>query len=401
MSERSFKKKHFLYINLDGFASYYFEGVESRYPAFYDLISQSAYFTSCYSSIPSITVPMQVAIVTAASSSTTQNCYQYYDRENKEIVYTKRLNQAQTIGELYKENNMSMLSIQQFAVENHGCTAQDPNYLYLQPGGDYKTRFDMLIKYYKSKTIASFTFENYHDAVLLYCDDLDTVGHNGKLPIALSEEQRVKNVRKRLSAIDAKLAQLITTLKEVGLYEDITLLITADHGMVHYQGPSKLTTLIEDIEKITNLKVTSDVKEEADILLIGNTIQCQLYYLKEKGTNQEFLKTELEKKEYVEKVLTSKGLSEEKVARSYADMLISPKEGYAFFNNDKLPKNYIGASHDSLNIKAQKVFALIKHKDIVPAAYAEPIKITNLIPTILKLDNFPSLKTADYGSVIW
>ena len=401
MSERSLKKKHFLYINLDGFASYHLEGTRSLYPSLQELISQSVYFTSCYSSIPSITVPMQVAIVTGASNSITQNCYQYYDRESKEIVYTKRLNKAKTIAELYLENNLSMLSIQQFAVENHGCTAQDPKHLYLQPGGDYKTRFDMLNKYYKSKTIDSYTFESYHDAVLLYCDDLDTVGHNGKLPIALSEEQRVKNVRKRLSAIDAKLAQLITTLKEVGLYEDMTMLITADHGMVHYQAPSKLTILIDDIEKITHLKVTSNIKEEADILLIGNTIQCQLYTNGKRKLNSRALGKLNRKKDYVEKVLSSNELAFEKVAKNYADMIISPKEGYAFFIDDKLPKGYVGASHDSLNDKAQKVFAMIKHKDLIPSMYEEKVKITNLIPTILKLDNFPSLKTADYGSVIW
>jgi len=130
----------FIYINLDGFAKYYFDLIDNKQqklPAISKLIADGTFFENVSTGIPSITYPMQSSLVSGAYSDTTGNCYQYLDRESNNLVLCKRLNKAQTIGERLKEMHIPFVSIQQFALEEKGCTKEDNDYLYLQPGGDY------------------------------------------------------------------------------------------------------------------------------------------------------------------------------------------------------------------------------------------------------------------------
>ncbi len=389
------KERYLLYMNFDGFADYYYTGSENRFPSLTSFIKESVRFTSCYSSIPSITVPMQCAIVTGTTSAKTHNCFKYYDRSSREVVFCKRRDDAETVAESFARNGKTVLSIQQFAVENHGCSRTDEDHLYIQPEKDFAHRFDILIDYFKNCRVPGFEFSSYRDAVLFYIDDLDSDGHNHHAPFAHTEAERVEKVQRKLELIDKRLGELIELLKELGLYEKTTILLTADHGMVGFNTPSYKERLIRDLSDITGLKVTADVEKasENDFLIIGDTIQAQVYFMTEKAREAK-LKAQVEALHYVEAVLTRAELDEIGIASEYADLLISPKAGVCFFAPDNLPRDVRFASHDSLSDEAQHVFALVHDPNVEPKVINEKICIIDLIPSCLSLLGYPKLKDA-------
>ena len=383
-------KKHLLYINLDGFAYYLYSNNPDRFPHLRALASSSTFFASCYSSIPSITVPMQVGIVTGKKCGETGNCYQYFDKDTRSIVKTGRLNKSKTVAQLLAENGYRVLSIQQFAVENHGCTAFDEDHLYIQPGGDAVNRFKILQDYYESLSLPGHSFDSLHDMVLFYADDLDSAGHNYK-EHQNTEEERVENVRRKLDVIDRELGKTLNIIDKKGLMDSITILLTADHGMVSYTTPSLLPILVDDLSKKTGYKVSSDITDSPDIFLLPTTIECQGYILNDIVEEEKVLSA-LKQLEYVEVVLSKKDLEKEGVLDSFGDFLISPVKGAAFYIGlDQIPEGVILASHDSLNEEAQHVFALIFSSGEKPCALKEKYQIQSLMDIALRLSSLPVL----------
>lgn len=383
-------KKHLLYINLDGFGKYYFHGCEARFPNLAELVRHSMYFEDCHSLIPSITVPMQCCIVSGTTSKYTNNCYQFYCAETGRVVKCGRHNNAQTVAELLSGKGYSVLSVQQFSVENHGCSDSDMQHLYLQPGGDCRNRFSLLRDYYSSLRIGNTQFGKLHDMVMLYADDLDTVGHN-YIDHQDSEESRVENVRKRLEVIDEELGLLFDVLRKNGLIDEIVILITADHGMVGYHSPSALPELIDDLQKISGVVVSTSLDQKPDIFLLPGTIECQMYFLNKAKIDEKTIYKALGQLDYVEKVMDKDELECEGVMPEFADMLVSPVEGKAFYADEDNDPDHIFASHDSLNDKARKVFALIFSSGENGVVVKEKFYINNLMNIALKHAGLPLL----------
>ena len=168
-----------LYINLDGLGAYYLQtpDAERRFPALHRLMRSGVFFENAYTGIPSITYPMQCAIVSGCYSAGTGNCDKYYDRAQNAIVPLRRYNRAQTVGELLREQNIPFVSIQQFALEDRGAQRDDPRALYVQPGGDYAVRFALLLELLTQGTLTlkekTRRFDEAPRAVFFYADDLD------------------------------------------------------------------------------------------------------------------------------------------------------------------------------------------------------------------------------------
>ncbi|MEG0754376.1 MAG: alkaline phosphatase family protein, partial [Angelakisella sp.] len=84
--------------------------------------------------------------------------------------------------------------------------------------------------------------EELPDAIFLYLDDLDIIGHNPLFCYADSEDKRIANVQKRLCEIDRYLVQMLDIMERRRLLDNTYILLTADHGMVSYRG-SKIEEL--------------------------------------------------------------------------------------------------------------------------------------------------------------
>lgn len=358
---------------------------------------------------------MQCALVSGATPSVTHNCYQYLDRSLNTIVPCLRHNDAQTVAELCRESQIKTLSIQQFALDGHGCSTTDKEHLYIEPGGDYNLRFDLLIELILTGklTLAEkrWEFEQLPEAIFLYCDDLDTIGHNNREPIMHSEEQRVAHVQHCLKGIDAKLGALISALEEKGLWQETTLLLATDHGMVHFIGKSKVEELAACIREVTGKKVAVGEPDEGwEILLVSSSIACQLYFASYTPEDALFLQEQLQQLPYVDQVLTKDELIDRGCDGRYADMLVSPVEGEWFACQQEQALTFPLASHDSLHDKAQQVFALIRSPYVREGGvYTQSATIADLMPTCLGLLSLPPLRDADgrdlseslRGGMIW
>ena len=173
--------------------------------------------------------------------------------------------------------------------------------------------------------------------------------------------------------------------------DSITILLTADHGMVSYTTPSLLPILVDDLSKKTGYKVSSDITDSPDIFLLPTTIECQGYILNDIVEEEKVLSA-LKQLEYVEVVLSKKDLEKEGVLDSFGDFLISPVKGAAFYIGlDQIPDGVILASHDSLNEEAQHVFALIFSSGEKPCVLKEKYQIQSLMDIALRLSSLPVL----------
>ena len=385
--------KRLLYINLDGFGKYYYDDMPDRtasLPGLARLKRRGCFFANAFTGIPSITFPMQSAIVSGCYSEGTGNCDKLWDREKNEVRLLQRMNSAETIGEVLAKRNRTSVSIQQFALENRGCSRDNPRRLYVQPGGDYRIRFDILERLLLKKEIEAETgkilYDELPEAIFLYIDDLDTLGHNsGRFPQS-SEQGRKAAVQERLREIDGRIGSLLDILEKQGEIEEFYLLLTTDHGMVAVTQDRTLE-LKEALERwgIAGIHCCwqGAVPRRTEALMTGHGIQCQLYLPRGMGTaEQEALKQYLEKLDFVEQVLTREELNKREVCTAYADMLVSPVEGVGF-SFGRLHPGRLYASHDSLHEKCLHIFAALAGPDI-KRDYVEttPVRNIDFIPAL-------------------
>ena len=395
-----------IYINLDGFGKYYYDDFLAKgnnLPAFQQLLLDGTLFEHAYTGIPSITFPMQAAILSGCPSGHTGNCFHYWDREKKKIISCGRFNRAETFGEVLKKHHIPCLSIQQFAEEDKGCAKTTPDNLYVQPGGNYQTRFDILFSVLKNRTIAlentTYTFKRLPNVIMLYADDFDTLGHNPPYIDAKTETQRVSAVQMLLKSVDDAIGELTSLLKQLHMFENTYLLITTDHGMVHYQGKTALLDIARHLERNgfgpVYLGDEAPNVRGAGIRLLTTGIQCQLYFLENPShALEEKVVGCLRNIPVVERVLNKQELKTRGTDPRFADILISPKEGYHFGPHDVAPGK-ISASHDSLHEKAQHIYAYLKGPGI-KKDYRETASVSNIdfFPTLCALLGLPPMQQA-------
>lgn len=395
-------KKRLIYINLDGFAWHLYQDVPDKkknLPGISGLIDSSTLFTDARTGIPSITVPMQTAILSGCYSAGTRNCYHYWDFESEQLVKTGRHNSAQTFGQVLLQAGRSCLSIQQFGEEDKGCRRDTPNNLYIQPAGDHHTRFDILFSLLSDHAFVyqgrRHVYPVLPDCIMLYADDLDTIGHNHGVSPAASEKERLHRVGERLRSIDSNIGRLTALLQSLGLWDSTYLLLTSDHGMVHCTGRSRAGELANFLESQgfgpVVLGENAANPDGSDALrLISTGIQCQLYLLKGRDTSlEQQIKQAVSRLPYVEAVLNSGELSDAGCDRRFAHLLISPVEG-EHFNTNKPEVIGIRASHDSMHEKCSHIFASLRGPGIRPG-HVRPEKTYNIdfIPTLCHLMDLP------------
>jgi arylsulfatase A-like enzyme len=395
-------EEYFIYINLDGFGKYYFDLLYDPFqslPYISYLIKEGIYFENAYTGVPSITFPMQCAILSGTYSVGTHNCYLYWDGKLNQIVYQGRQNDAETLGEVLRKQEIGFISIQQFALEDRGAEKGNKKYLYIQPSGDYETRFDLLIQLIQDHRLAiggeSYSYLELPHIMCLYIDDLDAIGHNKER--YKTENKRIEAVQRRLIQIDEKLGEVIEALKEKGIYDKTYILLTTDHGMVSFKGMSYVGRLIKAIKRLGFNKViacnTLKEDENFDVLITSTGIECQIYF-KELPSDLETIRQRLKQETYIEQILIKDEFKINGITEQMGDMIISPKEG-KHFNVEYRYIPILMASHDSLNEKAQHIFSVLKGPNLKKGyTYEKRVKNIDFIPTIAYLLGLPSLKNA-------
>jgi len=378
-------EKCVVYINWDGFAWYYYELANrndvSKTPVIDSLIKQGVLFINAYTGIPSITNPMQSAIVSGAWPAATGNCYKYYDKEKKMVIQFRRDNKAENIAEAAVRQGLSIASIHQFILENRGTKAGDPRRPYIQVGShtDYEARFNAAIKLIKGEPVGRGScrvkLEKTPGFIAIYMDDLDGIGHNGRLTCRLvsapTEVKRLKNVVNRLQQMDRKLGEFIQACKDMGIYESMSFILTSDHGMAPFgqqgrrsddYGISKLPDLVNSIRRLGyNTEVLSGgekPKKDTRIVIVTAGLEVQLSFTGDYTyKDTENIIDGIKSKAYIGQIMKKDEMTERGAMDGFADLLISPGVPYSFKTESRRYK--ARGQHDSLDDRAQHIFSIM------------------------------------------
>lgn len=376
-----------VYINWDGFAWFYYtlanQGGTTRTPVINRLLEEGVLFENAYTGIPSITNPMQAAIVSGTWPAVTGNCYMYFDKSKNRAVQFRRDNKAETIAEAAVRQNLTVASIHQFILQNRGTVEGDIKKPYIQVGENAgcEARFDAAIKLIRNQPVGQGKSEVRLDHlprfIAIYMDDLDGVGHNNKAVYGMlradTEEKRLLNILETLQKMDRKLGEFIDACKERGIYENMTFILTSDHGMAPYGSPggrddlygySKLPDLVRVIQKAgfkaEVLVSEKPPREDTDVVILTAGLQAQLFFIKENsgqsiegqaGRVIEAVRDEA----YVGDIVKKEELIRRGAGEKFADLLISPEVPFCFQHGQGV---YVaGGQHDSTDEKAQHIFS--------------------------------------------
>ena len=391
--------KKLLYINVDGFSYSYYERlkIEEKSGVFDSLLKDGVFFDDLRSGLVSITNPMQSAILCGAYSNKTHNFYQHFDEETRQVVKHKRVFDAENVADVFLKNGKTVCSLHQFMLENNPCVEGDEKKAYIktpEPHSKFKERFRLLKDIVLKKSVASgtkeITFNDFPDFTAVYFDDIDSLGHNndyGDIPKRNLFEDRQKDIIECLTEFQKELAEFINICKSTGLYDDLIILITTDHGMTPFFDKSRLPELLAEIN---GLGIKADTADDCDndtqIVALPYTIELSLYILNPLNEiKMQKLKRLFGSKPYIDRVFFK-----DEMQRSFGfdergpDILISPTYGNHFYKRD-CEKNSFGASHDSFDETSQRIFGMlfgnVNHKNKI---YRGRVNVIQLMPSILK-----------------
>lgn len=381
---------HVVYINWDGFARYYYDALllqatEEYAPNLYKIMSEGVFFENLRNTMPSITNPVQNQILSGGTSVVTHNVYRYYNRVTDTVIQQARDNDSDTIVKVALEKGLSVVSFNHYLAEQY-LTSNNPDKLYVtadpdnpdvvargtEKGFDHFSRFEQFEKMLKGESMNvsgnSVTVSQLPKLTLIYCDDLDAIGHNFQNNYGyerkLSEDGRMDNAITLLKDMDKKLGEVIETAKQAGVYDRLTFFLTTDHGMTPYGASSlydtgdyssskffELKSFIEAYDsnfKVEFVAANSRPARSTTVVAVGANLNIQLTFKNGVSDDQlSQLKEQLLTRDYVGKVMTRQELEESGYWMEGADMIISPSERYCF-TSSVLGQYVAKGQHDSL-----------------------------------------------------
>ncbi|MDP4153846.1 MAG: alkaline phosphatase family protein, partial [Bacillota bacterium] len=392
-----------VYINWDGCANYYIDlaKAQNKIPNLTKIMtSDGVYFPNAFTRTPSITDPMQTSIVSGTTTKFTDNSYRYFNKLKNIVVQETpgRKDMAETIGESAVRQNLDIISINQFALENRGAVAGDPfKDYYSAPAGsngysDGAARFDAAIDLVKNLRAGSTKLFSLPRFISVYMDDIDGIGHNETpeygQPTATTETQREQMIVDHLQMMDAKLGEFIQACKDASAYDNMDFVLTADHGMANFglqesssddSISSKLPDLMDTINslgsdyKVQYLYPNASMQAPAadtKIALVSCGLQVQLSYINEcnpdviAAKNKKIMEA-IKDKSYVDIILQPDQIKELGAKEGFADLIISPKTPYHFMPSSVGTDLLVArGAHDSLSDRAQRITAFMWGKDI-------------------------------------
>ena len=249
-------RKKLVYINIDGFSYSYLERLRShgRAGGFERLQHDGFLFTALRSGLVSITCPMQGAILCGAWSDRTHNFFEHYDIRSGRVVRHGRTCDAQNAAEALLAQGATVASIHQFMLEHRPCEEGSEQCAYIRcekEPSDSRDRFALLKDLARGTPVRTgdtlLRCATMPDFTALYIDDIDGLGHNmdyGPYPRRATWEERLCDIEERLELIQQELEAFIAICKQRGFFEDLTVLVTTDHGMTPFWGKSCLPDIL-------------------------------------------------------------------------------------------------------------------------------------------------------------
>ncbi|MGI2293478.1 alkaline phosphatase family protein [Paenibacillus sp. GXUN7292] len=418
-----------LYINWDGFAYEWYRLVNSSYegtPHINSLLEDGVLCAQARTGVPSITGAMQQCLASGVWPADTGNYYRFFDAENNVVVQFARENKTENIAEAAVRHGISAAAVNAWYFENRGLfegNTQQPYIKVAGSPGNFGQRADTLIKLINGEPVRTGNFCYVPDElprfISIYADDIDTIAHNAITPydylsIASSRQEWYDNIARTIMRMDQDLGRIISALKNKGIFERTTILLTTDHGMVHYGAESKetvnngqpgaITSLADLAASIAEIGLKHIGKkflveilpvagmkahQLTDIVIVPVTLQAQITFVNPlcHKAIHDFV-GEIKVKKYYGAHLTKEELIKAGLPANYADLLISARPPY-HFRPDPEGMSAVGGNHDSLDPQVQHTFTLLSGANIVKGAvYEKPVAIVDIAPTLARLLGF-------------
>ena len=390
--------KKLVYINIDGFSFSYLERLKRKGKAggFQRLQNDGFLFTGLRSGLVSITNPMQSAILCGAWSEKTHNFYQHYDLNEGRVIKHKRTFCAENAAQALLRTGHTVASIHQFMLENNPCREGDAQCAYFRCGkdpSDSRDRFALLKRMALGQAVYTgerkIVYSELPDFTAFYIDDIDSLGHNnayGSYPKRATFEERQRDIEERLEVIQQELEDFVDICKQRGLFQNMAILITTDHGMTPFYGKSSLPDLLVRLNG-AGIKATLPEMRTTDtqVIVLPYTIEASLYCIH--PLTQEQRQTLLKvcrSAPYMQQVLEKEEMRHRYGMDSRGpDFLLCPHAGSHFYHKD-VSEDTFGASHDSLDETSQHIFGMLiggKVRHLVD--YPEAVSAIDLLPTLL------------------
>ncbi|WP_028547961.1 alkaline phosphatase family protein [Paenibacillus sp. UNC451MF] len=431
---------HVIYINWDGFAYAWYQLVQERYggmPNLDALVKEGVLCTQAGTGIPSITGAMQQCIASGAWPEDTGNCHRYYDVPSNKVIQFARQNRLENIAEAALRNGVSLAAVNAWYFENRGTFEgnREQPYIRKELPSNFGQRVDEMIKIILGEPVISgsetLTFREMPRFLSVYADDIDTVAHNGRvtyegLTVAATLPQWYDNIAQTILRMDKDLGRLLEALKDRGLFERTTIVLTTDHGMVPYGAKNKalkaapppeafscLPDLIDTIAecgrkfKGERFKVEAlcqegmQAQEDTDIVVTVVTLQAQINVRFPAGHEVfEEIVSQVMRKPYYGTHLHKEELLRRGAMTGFADLVISPQPPFHFsWDGMDVPKA-VGANHDSLHKQVHHIITMLSGANIQKGmTYNEQVWMVDIAPTIARLLGFEGPKDA-VGAVL-
>ena len=392
------EQKKLVYINIDGFSYSYLEQLLRREEdgPFQQLLAEGMLFTNQRSGLISITNPMQSAILCGAWSNRTHNFYQHYEWETGLVVKHKRTFDAENVADVFIKQGKTAVSIHQFMLENNPCRAGEKSCAYItcpQEHSNSFQRFALLDRIVQGLPVVSdgkeLTYTEFPDFLALYVDDIDSLGHNnayGEYPKRSRFEERQQDIQQRLDSIGWELLRFVELCQERGLWDQLVILVTTDHGMTPFWGESRLSDLVSRLREAgIQVDTLESRNERTRVIALPYTIELSLYGAPDlTEAERQTVERVCRDTKYVQRVF-----SKEEMTMQYGmdsrgpDFLLSPRYGDHFYHRD-IPEDTFGASHDSFDETSQHIFGLLLGDGVhAGTSYEKPVTSIDLLPTIL------------------
>jgi predicted AlkP superfamily pyrophosphatase or phosphodiesterase len=362
--------KYILFLTADGFRSDYIEWYNP--PNLKQLMSDGTRVMHATNVFPTLTAPNMCSLVTGAYPRTTRiAANSQYVKELDKIVSRPRDNQAETIAETLHKAGWQTAAVNQFMLENRGTDS------YVSVGyDDSKATTAAILDLFKNKQ------PRFIGAIY---GATDHAGHN--------HGPRSDEVKKAVLEIDEAVGDLIKGLKELGIYDEMLIVFSADHGMSEYAAKGPAMDVAPTLKKAGFRVATSQEQMSADtqIVVIANGVRV-VYFRKLDDADKARARKALSAIEGAE-VLDRQRLDALGCHNNRSgDLIVSPLPGYVMSGVGKT-----GGLHGQFTERNPVLFFRgpgIKKETIVHSA-----QNIDVVPTLLSCVGVTPAKTVE-GKVI-
>ena len=250
--------KYVLFLTADGFRTDYIEWYNP--PNLRKLITSGVRVLNATNVFPTLTTANMTSLVTGSYPRTTGiACNSQYVKELDKIVERPRDNKAETISDTLRKAGWKTGAVNHFMLESSGST------VYMAPGyEDSRATTLSVLEMLKTRRVR-FVAAIYGAA--------DHAGHK--------YGPRSDQVKAAVLGIDRAIGDLITGLKEQGIYDQTLIVFTADHGMSGFERKQASAEPAELLEEEGFKVATSNrqLDESTQIVVIENGVRL-IYFRK-------------------------------------------------------------------------------------------------------------------------